>query len=203
MSENDSEFSNESLPFPDFFNFANNIPETTMLYSSATFTRNELNSSIELLIDLGTDISPNTIWLSPDIFVPDNTFNIIRSIPEITYPNNKNVMILKDLQFLHDIFIHYRITKYDGTNFINQREIRCIPVRADNTPYNSSLFSYQQPDSGQHDHLIIRGHINHNLGDIIKLKINIVQDNKRDDKSDTKLVIFRISWNIMGLNTII
>lgn len=200
MSGNDCEFGSEPLPFPDFFNFADNVPESIMLYSSATFSRNALNSSIEVPIDLGADISPNTIWLSPDIFIPDGTFNIVRPITEINFPNNKNVMILKDLQFLHDIFIHYKITKSDGTNFVNQREIRCIPVRADNTPYNSSLFSYQQPDSGQHDHLMIRGHISHNLGDLVKLKFNIVQDNGRADKSDTKLVIFRISWNIMGLD---
>lgn len=199
MCDDDGNFSSEPLPFPDFFNFANMTAEAVMLYSSATFSRNELNSSIEMSIGLGPNLAP-TIWLSPNIYWNDNTFNITRPIDEISYPDNKNVMILKDLKFLHDIFIHYKITKADGTNFTNQREIRCIPVRDDGTPYNSSLFSYQQPDSGQHDHLMIRGHIDHNLGDIVKLKINIVQDNKWADQSDTKLTIFRISWNILGLD---
>lgn len=201
MDDNDGNFTSEPLPFPEFFNFANIAPESVMLYSSASFTRNENNTSIDLLIDLGPDISPGAVWLSPNTYLPDNIFNITRPIDEINYPTNKEVLILKDLRFLHDIFIHYKITKSDGTNFTNQREMRCIPVRADNTPYNSSLFSYQQPDSGQHDHLMIRGHLDHNLGDIIKLKINIVQDNKRADKSDTKLTIFRISWNILALDS--
>ncbi len=203
MCENDTEFGSEPLPFPDFLNFADSSSEAIMLYSSATFSRNAANSSVELIIDEGIDISPGTIWLSPDVYIPDGTFNITRPIAEINYPNNKNAMILKDLQFLHDVFIHYKITKADGTNFTNQREARCIFVRADGTPYNSSLFSYQQPDSGQHDHMIIKGHISHNLGDLVRLKINIVQDNKRTDKSDTKLVIFRISWNILGLDKVV
>ncbi len=193
-------FSSEDLPYPDFFNFADFTGEAIMLYSSAAFIRNSGNTNIEYNIPIGPDISPGTVWFSPNIYLNSGTFNLIRPIDEIIYPDNKDAMILKDLTFLHDIFIQYKMTKSDGTNFSNQREIRCTIVRVDGTtPYEPSFFANNQPDSGNHDYIQMRGHIVHNLSDIVKIKLNIVQDNRFGDQSDTKLTIFRISWNILGL----
>jgi hypothetical protein len=200
--DDDGTFSSEPLPPPDFFNFANIVPEAIMLYSTAAFFRNSGNSNIELAIPIGPDISPGTIWLSPNTFLIDDTFNFTKPITEIIYPNNKDTRILKDLKFLHDVLIQYKLTKSNNTNFTNQRELRCIFVREDGmTPYDSSLCAYQQPDSGQHDNILLRGHVEHKLGDLVRLKINIVQDSTFGDQTDSKLTIFRINWNILGLST--
>lgn len=194
-------FTNENLPIPDFFDFTNSsVTSSSMLYSSANFFRNVSNSNIKIIIPLGPDISPNTIWLSPNIYLPNNIFNSIKSLNEVQYEFNKDVRIIADIVFLHDILIQFKITKSDDSNFINQRELRCTLVKEDGvTVYDSSFYSNQQPDSGSHDYIILRGHITHNLNDLIKLKINIVQDDKLVGKSDTALTIFRISWNILGL----
>lgn len=198
----DITFSNESLPEPDFFDFSTITSEAVMLYSSAHFYRTQNNTNIQLNFDLGPDIAPGTIWLSPNIYLPDNIFNLTKPIDEISYPNLKDVLILKDMTFLHDILIQYKMTKSDGTNFINQRELRCTLVREDGTTvYDSGLFANQQPDTGAHDNIFLKGHILHNIADKVRLKFNIVQDNKHGGQTDSKITIFRITWNILGLKT--
>jgi hypothetical protein len=193
-------FISEDLPFPYFFNFAIDMPDVSMLYSSAAFIRNEENKNITINIPTGPDISPGSIWLSPNIYLADNTFNLSRPISEITYPNNKDVLILKDLSFLHDVFIQFKLTKSDGTNYSNNRELRCILTRGDGaTPYDSSFYANQMPTSNAHDSIQLRGHIQHNLNDLVRLKFNVVQDNENADTTDTKLTIFRINWNLLGL----
>ena len=195
----DIPFSNESLPEPDFFDFKTVIPASVMIYSSAHFYRTQYNTNIELNINLGSNISP-IIWLSPSIYLPDNIFNLTKPVDEISYPNSKDVLILKDMTFLHDILIQYKMTKADNNNFLNQRELRCTLVRDDGTSvYDSALFANQQPDTGQHDNIFLKGHITHNLADVVRLKFNVIQDNKLSGQSDTKIKIFRITWNILGL----
>lgn len=199
----DVPFTDDRLPYPDFFDFSTNGNiNATMMYSSANFFRTSSNSNIEITVPLGADISPGTIWFSPNIYLPNGIFNSTRPITEIIYPNNKDALVLVDQNFLHDVLIQYKITKNNGQNFTNSREIRCTLVRDDGTTvYEASLYSNTQPDSGAHDYIIVRGHILHNLNDTVKIKLNIVQDKKNDDQSDSKLTIFRVSWNILGLNT--
>ncbi len=197
----DVPFNNEKLPMPDFFDFSNQVT-SSMLYSSANFFRTASNTNIHINIPLGSDISPGTIWFSPNIYLPDDIFNSIKPIDEVLYPNYKDVRILTDLVFLHDILVQYKITKSDQTNFANQRELRCTLVREDGVSvYDSALYSNQQPDSGQHDYILLRGHITHNLGDLVRLKLNIAQNNIHGDQTDTEIVIFRISWNILAMQT--
>jgi hypothetical protein len=193
-------FSNEKLPPPDIIDFSSIPSEAIMLYSSAHFYRTETNANIELDINLGPNLSP-IIFMSPNVYLGANTFNAIKPVDEISFPDNKDALVLKDLTFLHDVLIQYKLVAGDGTNYINQRELRCTLVNEDGVVYDSSLFANQQPDPGQHDNIFLRGHIAHNLGDKVKIKFNIVQDNTNAGHSATKLRIFRIAWNILGLKT--
>lgn len=196
----DVPFGDDKLPFPDFFDFSSAPVDAIMLYSSANFFRTASNSNIEIAVPLGADISPGTIWFSSNIYLPSGIFNSTRPITEVLYTDNKDALILADQAFLHDILIQYKITKSNGQNFTNSREIRCTLVREDGTTvYDSSLYSNTQPDSGAHDYIMIRGHINHNFNDTVKIKLNVIQDKKNNDNTDSKLTIFRVSWNILGL----
>lgn len=198
----DGVFSSETLPNPDFFNFASSISEKIMLYSSAAFTRTSGNSNTEIDIIAGPDISPGTIWYSPNTYLSANILNLTRPITEIIYYENRDARILTDLKFLHDVLIQYKLTATDDSEYVNQREIRCSLVREDGTTiYDSSLVAYQQPDSGKHDTLLLRGYIDHSFNDLVRIKLNIVQDNSNNGVSDTRLTILRINWNILGLGT--
>lgn len=188
---------NEKLPSADFIDFDKLIPQAIMLYSSASFIRNETNTNIVMNIPVGPDLSPGTIWYSPDTYLSDNTYNIMNPITEVIFPSGKDVQILTDLTFMHDILIQYKITAGDNTNYSNDREVRCTLVRENLTQYDNGIFAYQMPESGQHDCLLLRGYIQHSFSDIIKLRFNVVQN---ATASDTKLTIFRISWNIFGLD---
>lgn len=200
MDYDDEPFLNEELPEPDFFDFSKITTEAIMLYSSAHFYRNQGNSNIVLNIDMGTDISPGTIWYSPAVFLSAATFNLVKPITEIIYLDEKDALILKDLTFLHDILIQYKLEKPDGTNYINNREIRCTLVKEDgSTVYDNSIYSNQMPDPGQHDNIFLKGHIQHYFNDKVRIKFNIAQDNTNGGQSATKMTIFRITWNIMGL----
>ncbi len=202
-NDDDIPFINENLPEPKFFNFSTITSEAIMLYSSAHFYRTQSNNNISLNIALGNDILPGAIWMSPNIYLPDNIFNLIKPIAEISFPDCKDVLLLKDLTFLHDILIQYKITKTDDTNFLNRRELRCTLVKEDGTTvYDAGLYANQLPDSGQHDNIFLKGHITHLLGDKVRLKFNMVQDNSYDAQSDTKITIFRISWNILALKMV-
>jgi len=199
-SLNNGIFNSEDLPPPEFVPFSNNNSQSNAIYSSAAFIRDIKNNNIDIIISLGDEISPGTIWYSQNIYLDNNTFNITRPVTEVTYPNNKDMMILKKLTYQHDIFIQYKLSKNDGTNYTNRRELRCTIVKQDGiTLYDSCFFANQQPETSQHDVIQLRGHIQHEINDIIKLKINIAQDNRNNDQSDSKLTIFRINWNILGL----
>ena len=103
---------------------------------------------------------------------------------------------------MHDIRIQYKLTKSDNNNYINDREIRSILVKNDDTIYDNTLFANNLPDSGSHDDIFIKGKISHRIDDIVKIKFNIIQDNTHHaDNSATKLTIFRICWLITGIRT--
>jgi len=194
-------FGDESLTFPDFFNFSDEISsDVSMIYGSGHFYRNNSNSNIIINVGLGTDISPGLIYMSSDILLPINTFNVLREVPEIIFPNNQYARMLSNLDFYHDIMIQFKITKANDLTFTNHRELRATLVRSDNSSvYDASIYANNQPEPGVHDMLIIKGKISHLTGDDVKLKLNLVQDTENDDQDNTKLTIFRISWNIMAL----
>jgi hypothetical protein len=190
-------FTNEKLPPADFIDFDKLIPQAVMLYTSAAFVRNESNTNIVIDIPLGPDLSPGTIWYSPDTYLPNSVYNVTHPITEVIYPSGKDVQILTDLTFMHDVLIQYKITSADGTNYKNDREVRCTFVRGTGVQYDNGIFAYQMPESGQHDCLLLRGYISHSMSDLVKLRFNIVQG---IGGSDTRLTIFRITWNIFGLD---
>lgn len=194
---------NDKLPTPSFFNFATSggpSGDTSMVYSSANFHRTENNSNIEITIPAGSELGDSSIWMSPNVYIPNSTFNVTKPISEVSFPNNRDVKIHSALTFSHDIIIQYKLTKTDDTNYVNRRELRCFLVKDDGTTvYESVVHASAQPSSGSHDYLFLRGYITHNADDVVRVKMNIIQDDKKSGKSDTKLTIFRISWNILGV----
>ncbi len=196
-------FGDEKLPFPIPIDIAVAItPTTELLFSSADFYRTQSNDNVTLSIPLGIDISSGMVFMSPSSYLPVDIFNATRPITEITYPNAHDVCILTDNKFYHEVLFQYKITKSTGANYSNFREVRLTLVRADGTtPYDSSFFGNSQPNSGAHDTITISGYIVHNLNDLIRLNINVVQDNTNADQTDTKMTIFRISWRVIGLKS--
>ena len=194
----DGVYTESKLTSPVFFNFSSmaSLVDTV----SANFFRTILNSNINMVLPLGNSVA-SSIYESSIAYLPANTFNKKKEISSIMFPNNSDALILDQVACTHDIVIQYKINKSDGTNFSNQREIRVTLVGADNTVYNDSVFSNQQPDSGEHGYMLLKGNIIHTTNDIIKIKINIVQDNKLNDQSDSLLTIFLISWNILVLKS--
>jgi hypothetical protein len=203
--ETGMEFTSEELPDPDFIRIdADNISiNASMVHASANFVRNAENTNPILEFPIGTDVVPGTIWLSPDIFIPVGIFNIVSPADEVIFPDMRDCLIQERMTFIHDIMIQFKLTKpVDFSNYTNLREVRCDLVKGDGTTlYSSSLTAGNEPDPGLHDAMLIKGHIDHNLGDEIKLKFNVAQNNRNSDQGDTSMIIFRISWNIYGLKT--
>lgn len=198
MNYDDIPFNDNTNPYPVFFNFEQNI-NMGMIYASANFYRTESNSNIEIILDQGIDIAPNTIYRSSDVFLPLATFNSISPSTDIVFPDANKVNILDNLELLHDIRLQYKITKDDDTNFTNCRELRTTLVKNDNTEYHSSIFANNQPSTGEHDNIFIKTNITHSIDDCIKIRFQLVQDTLNEDISATKLTIFRICWMIMGI----
>lgn len=196
---------NEDLPFAVPINLLANLNKNViLLFTKGAFYRSQYNTNLELIMPLGIDISPNTIWLSNSMFLPVNFFNSTKPILEISFPNNNCVQFNRTMQYYHDITIQFKLTKnLNSDNYQNYRELRCRLVQNDGiTQYDQSIFGYGQSGSGEHFEINLRGDIQHFAGDIAKLQFTIAQDNRYNDQSDTILTIFSITWNIMGLKII-
>lgn len=179
------------LHLPEFISLRN-----TGLISrtSANFYRTAYNTNVSIYIPAGTET--NSISSSADVYLPNAIFNSKNETATVKYTNNKDVFIMGEVTCLHNILIQFKINKADGTNFSNQRAVRITLVRQDGTTYDQSICANYQPDTGHHVTAILNGNIIHTIRDIIKIKINLVQDSKLNDNSDTLLTIFNISWNI-------
>ncbi len=193
--------SSETLPPPTFIQ----IPPSTgggggtssISYASANFYRIANNSNIVITVPIGTDPLSEGKYLSPNVFLPISLYNEKKENTIITFPNNRDANVLTSSTCLHDILIQYKMTKSDGTNYANSRDIRTTLVHNDGvTEYDSAIFSNQQPDTGQHDFILVKGSIDHNINDVIKIKFNIGQNNMFTDQTDTKLTIFRVTWTV-------
>ena len=170
---------------------------STLISSSASFYRTELNSNIEINIPQGIDPLSQNIWQSPDVFLPVNTFTTTAPNTIVSYPSSRDVQLLKDYKVLHEVIIQFKMEKSDGTNYINQRELRATLVNGTGVQYNQSIFSYWMPDTGSHDQIVLKGYITHYANDLVKLKLNIVQDNRLSGQSNSLLTIFRVNWNLL------
>jgi hypothetical protein len=192
MSNN--EYNDPIPPNPIFISSSG----TALINSSANFYRTFNNSNVTIPITTGTFIPGSNIYISPTSVLPINTFNSTNPNAEVSYLNNNSVQLLTGLTCFHDIKIEYKLTKSDGTNYTNQREIRVNLVKNDEvTEYKPSISSNTMPNTGDHNILLINGYINHNTGEIVKIQFYIVQDTENNDISNTLLTIFRISWNIL------
>lgn len=191
-------YNEDFLPEPAFANIIDpSSIDAANTSSNAVFYRTELNSNIQITIPQGTPNGGGTLWTSPNIYLPINAFNYVYETTNIIYPNYRDAQILQVSTYTHSLLIKFKLTKADTTNFANQREIRTYLVMADGTTaYNSSIFSNQEPDTGQHDFILIDQSISHSINDIVKILFYIVQDDTLTDMSDSLLTVFRVSWNI-------
>lgn len=190
----------DSLTQPDFFEFA--VSSTAMVYGSANFVRNITNNNPTIDISRGTNIAPG-IWASADFYLPTAIFNYINlnEASSVVSYSNADAQILEDIVLRHEVYIHYKLEAADGitaSNYTNNRELRCSLAKNTGTAYAPELFANQQPASSEHDYITLCGHISHTTGDVVRLKFSLVQD-ETGVASDTRITIFRISWNILGL----
>lgn len=194
-------FENENLPFPIPINLLSGLSDKIiMLFSKCCFYRNQFNSNLEMMMDIGNDVSPNTIWLSPSYYLPINFFNSTKPITEISFPNNNSIQINRTMTFYHDIIIMFKLgLNSNGDHFQNNRELRCRLVDENGIQFDSSLFGYAQPSSENHFEINFAGSIDHNAGDKIIIQLTLAQDNVHNNQSPTLLTIFSITWNILAL----
>jgi hypothetical protein len=186
-------------PTPTFISLSSQqSTSSSLIGSSANFYRNITNTNRLLVIPMGTFINQSGIYVSSNTLLPTNTYTITNPTANIIYPNGVDIKVLTDIKCYYNICIEYKLTKSDGTNYSNQREIRLNLMQSDGiTPYNPAMLANIMPDSGSHDKLIINGYINHQAQDLVKLGFAIVQDMSGSDMSDTLLTIFGISINIL------
>ena len=192
-------YKDDKLPIPVFIDNSSSS-NLDVVYSSANFFRTSTNNNIEITAPLGVEeFVPERIWTSGGEFLPTNTYNSTASSAEISFLSNRDISINNNINVLHDIMIYYKLVKPDGEFYINNREIRINIVKGDGTTeYDPSIYSNTQPLSGEHSYVMIKGYISHVVGDVIKLKFNIIQDDVNADQSSSKIVIFRISWTMTG-----
>lgn len=196
MAYNSDIYNYEQLPFPEFIHFTST--QAAILYGSGAFIRHATDTNIQLVIPIGTNITP-TIWYSPFIYLSNGSLNNIQNSDLVSFINQKDVQVLSNVVLRHDILIQYKITKDTNANFFNSRNIRCTLVDSHDNVINANISANNHPDTGQHDFLLISGAISHSSGDIVKIQFYLAQDNLLSDQSDTMLTIFRINWNISGL----
>lgn len=195
------ELSNDSLPKSIFNNLISPVSLDVSITmnnfdSYAAFYRNVTNSNLELLIPLGVDEESNGVYLSPNEYLSNGSFNSIKISSNVAYPDNKNAEILIVSTCQHNIILRYKLTQFDGNNFLNQRELRIILVDGSGTVYNPSMVSTQMPDTGQHSEISIVQFISHLIGDIVKIKFSVVQNNANSGASASLLTIFGLNWTI-------
>ena len=175
---------------------ANTLPTVSGLIKSfASFNRSESNVNIEILAPLGAN--DGIFYGSDDIYLPSGIFTKTQPNTIISYVNNVDVKVIQNFNCMHDILVQYKLTKSDGTNYANRREVRANLVDRSGNVYENAIFANQQPNTGDHDVILLKGYIVHNVDDIVRLKFNFIQDNKRGDHSDSMITIFRVIWNIL------
>jgi hypothetical protein len=200
MQTNNTKYT-DSEPLPDIFNFGNEINNVvSMIYANAKFYRTAFISNIEITFPLGNNYVLGAIWGSPDIYLPVGTFNSLKAITEITFPNANQAQINYAGKYFHEVRIKFKLVKNNiSDNYQNNRKLQCFLADTTGTPYDNALIGYTQPATGFETELEITGDILHNVGDSVNLKFNIVQDNLFSDQSATTMIIYGIVWNISSL----
>lgn len=166
-------------------------------HSSATFYRTSANNNITIDIPLGT-VDANNIYTSADIYLPSNIFNDIKSTSAVSFTGADATMLV-DQTAIYDINIQFKLIGDDGYNFSNQRSIYTTLVNGSNMEYSPPMAHIIQPDTGYHDYITIKGSIDHTQGDIVKIRMTLVQDEKLSGQSGSNIIIFNVTWNITSL----
>ena len=171
------------------------VDSLTISYSQAIFYRTPTNIDIAIPLTLGTDLLLTNIFTSPNGYLPSNAFNSTKQNAAVVFPTFNYAQILQSYTYTYDIYIQFKLTKLNGTNYINNRELRTNIVRADaNIVYNDAMVSSFMPTSGQIEYILIKGCIFHDVNDISRLQFKVIQDDASSDKSDSLLTITYISW---------
>ncbi len=187
---------------PILFNFTTGGTNALLLHSNAEFYRTEFNTNLALNLAEGVDISPGTIYRSPDVFLPINAFNSVSPTDEIAFPDMNRINILANQELVHDLRIQFKLTKTDGTQYENRRELRTTLVKDNGTVYNAAFVAHNLSETGTHDNAFIKCKIGHLIDDTVKIRFQLVQDTRNGDNSDTRLTIFRISWMLFGIKNV-
>jgi hypothetical protein len=164
--------------------------------SAGIFYRTDLNSNIEISVPIG--VNNGGIHTSADIYLPSSIYNTIKSSDAILI-DDPSVNVLAGQSCTHDISIHYKLLQSDGFNFVNQRSLYCTLVDTNGIEYDPSIAAQQQPDTGSHSYITIKGVIDHAINDVVQIKMILSQDERLDGQNDSLIVIFGISWNMSSL----
>lgn len=193
---------NSTTPIPIKI-YADASQSVIMLYTKARFYRTAFNTNPIIIIPIGNNVIP-TQWFSIDSFFSENLFNSTKPITEVSFPFNNSVQINYPMKFFHSIQIEYSLARDAlGSGYQNFRKIQCIPVRSDgSTVYDANFITYRQPGPNLRDTMLIQGEINHDTGDVVRLRFNVVQDNTSGDQSATYMTIYSVTWNMSGLKTL-
>ncbi len=180
---------------PIYFTF--NLDENANLQcANATFKRDETHLPLTFTLTQGTALVP-TIYKSPYSSLSINSFNYKTETDDIEFPTDNEALILTEKKYFHQIYITYKLTKPSNINFKNQRSLRVNLVNTLDNIYQIQMEADEQQSSGDHHYILIKGAINHDINDIIKLQFHIIQNTSNSDNSDTLLHIFNIRWNIL------
>lgn len=185
----------DTLPNPIFVSVNGGGVVGNTYNSNATFYRTGSNSNVQINVPIGP---LDVVYVSPDTYLPSFVFNSTRLSAQVIWQNDVNAQFLQTINANHNLIIQYKLTKDNGTNFANQREVRAYLVNAAGNPYDDAIYTSDMPDSGSHSCLLLNQFISQTIGDIIKLKFVIIQDTTNNDETDSLLTIFKISWNISG-----
>lgn len=185
---------NSNLPIPVKIANANNASQVQV--ATAVFFRTESNSNIEIVIPMG--LSTGGVAGSPAVYLP-SVLSTFQNSNNVSFSDGNRANILQNTKILHNVTILFKLTKSDGTNFRNLREVRCYLVRADGSKYDNSIYSYNQPSTGTHDTMTLRGYIQHTAGSQVLLQFFIAQNDFNGDQSDTQITIFRINWDLTAI----
>jgi hypothetical protein len=184
---------NQELPIP--LSIATGESGNQVKVANGVFYRTFENANLLFDIPIGTTM--NSIATSPFFALP-SAFNMMKSTDVISFQNDR-VKVEKNQNILHNLSILFKLTQTDGTNFRNLRELRCFVVKGDGvTPYDSVLYSYNQPSTGTHDTLLLRGIVSHLKEDILKLAF-VISQTVDGNESDTQMTIFRINWDLTSI----
>lgn len=156
-------------------------------------------------LPLGTEVLLGQLFQSPSAPCPA-LFNNVKNSSDAIFQGT-GVQIETDGYYSHNVVIQAKLEKKISTepalNYVNRRELRCFisSSAAPTAAVDTTLYASVQPDASEHETLIMNGTSVHNVGDVLSIAFQVVQDADRQGQSDSLLTVFRISWNLIYVGT--